>query len=64
MSYNNLPAGGMVGGSMMIYVDDEELAEIKALARRRKIRIESIEAKEPKLFSDVVKQFAMCGAPD
>jgi hypothetical protein len=61
LSCNNLPAGGMVGSTMLIYVDKFELDEIRKSAKRHKIAIESIEPEEPHLFSEVVNTFVHIG---
>jgi len=61
-AYNNSPAGGMVGSTILIYMDKFELDQIRQSAKRHKIKIESVELKEPYLFSEVVNRFMECGA--
>ena len=60
-AYSNSPAGGTVG-TILIYVDKFELDQIRQSAKRHKIKIESVELKEPYLFSEVVNRFMECGA--
>ena len=42
LSFNNLKAGGMVGGSLLVYATDEELSAIRNAARECVVTIESI----------------------
>jgi len=63
LSFNNLKAGGMVGGSLLVYATDEELSAIRNAARECVVTIESIVEKREYLWPDVVEKFVECGDP-
>jgi len=63
LSFNNLSAGGMVGGSLLVYATDEELSAIRNAARECRITIESIVKKNSYLWPEVLEKFMECGDP-